>query len=104
MALLDELGFGLDISSCALTGETYGLTHVSPKTGRAVTSAAAGKYLDKLFVLPTFFATPHNAPNDEILGALNLTGHFLQRHIWDVRKNSRPLQRDQLLTQLQTQL
>lgn len=104
LALLDELGFGLDISSCALTGETFGLTHVSPKTGRAVTSAAAGKYLDKLFVLPAFFATPHSAPNDEILGALNLTGHFLQRHIWDVRKNSRPLQRDELLTQLQTQL
>lgn len=104
LALLDELGFGLDISSCALSGETTGLTHVSPKTGRAVTSAAAGKYLNKLFVLPVFFKTPHNAPDNEILGALNLTGHFLQRHIWDVRKNSHPIQRDQLLTQLQTQL
>ncbi|MCF6301635.1 MAG: DNA repair protein RecO [Devosiaceae bacterium] len=104
LTLLDELGFGLDVSSCALTGETAGLTHVSPKTGRAVTRAAAGKYLNKLFVLPAFFKTPQNASDDEILSALNLTGHFLQRHIWDVRKNSHPLQRDQLLTQLQTQL
>ena len=54
LILLDELGFGLDLSSCAATGTTRDLTHVSPKSGRAVSRAAAEPYLDRLLRLPPF--------------------------------------------------
>jgi DNA repair protein RecO (recombination protein O) len=101
LALLDELGFGLDLSSCALSGDTSGLSHVSPKTGRAVTLAAAGKYVDRLFELPNFFKAAEEASINDILAAMKLTGYFLQRHVWSVRKKSHPPERDQLLTQLQ---
>ncbi len=104
LALLDELGFGLDISSCAVTGETTGLTHISPKTGRAVTLVAAGKYVDKLFPLPSFFQQTEQATPQNVFEALKLTGFFLSRHIWDVRTAKTPQERDQLLVELQTQL
>ena len=54
LTLLEELGFGLDLESCAATGVTTDLTHVSPKSGRAVSREAAEPYLDRLFVLPAF--------------------------------------------------
>src|SRR5207253_1827303 len=52
--LLEDLGFGLDLESCAATGVRHDLTHVSPKSGRAVSSGSAAPYRDKLFALPTF--------------------------------------------------
>ncbi len=104
LALLDELGFGLDLSTCAVTGETEGLTHISPKTGRAVTLEAAAPYLDRLLKLPTFFANAQNAPAGDVLDAMQVTGHFLERHIWGVRKNSHPPEREQLLSELKDQL
>lgn len=55
LAMLDELGFGLDLSSCAATGNNDNLTHISPRSGRAVSASAAEPYLDKLFALPPFF-------------------------------------------------
>ncbi|GHU10677.1 hypothetical protein FACS189449_00580 [Alphaproteobacteria bacterium] len=54
MKFLSEVGFGLDLSKCALTGATEGLAYVSPKTGCAVTAEAGEKYKDKLFKLPEF--------------------------------------------------
>ncbi len=104
LALLDELGFGLDLVSCAISGQTSGLTHVSPKTGRAVTKTAAGIYVDRLFKLPGFFTESQNAPANDVVEAMKLTGHFLQRHIWDMREISAPEQREQLLTELQGNL
>ncbi len=43
-----DLGFGLDLTACAVTGETAGLAYVSPRTGRAVTEAAAGTWTGRL--------------------------------------------------------
>ncbi|MDR3471732.1 MAG: DNA repair protein RecO [Devosia sp.] len=91
LILLEELGFGLDLMSCAATGATTDLTHVSPKTGRAVSRAAAQPYLDKLFALPGFLLREDAEPGPgEIAAAFELTGYFLDRHIWMPRQIDPP--------------
>ncbi|MFN4102600.1 MAG: DNA repair protein RecO C-terminal domain-containing protein, partial [Pararhodobacter sp.] len=50
--LLEETGYGLDLSACAVTGALEGLAYVSPRTGRAVTAEAAGVWADRLLPLP----------------------------------------------------
>lgn len=95
--LLDELGFGLDISSCAVTGKTENLSHVSPRSGRAVTAEAGAKYLDKLLALPAYFKTLENAPAAKVHEGLCLTGHFLAMHVWSPRQIEPPTTRDQLV-------
>ena len=86
-ALLQALGYGLDLSACAATGETVNLTHVSPRTGRAVSSEAAQPYLDKLLPLPGFLLGKPEAGADEIGAGLALTGHFLEtRLLWGLNK------------------
>jgi DNA repair protein RecO (recombination protein O) len=84
LTLLADLGFGLDLTHCAVTGETEGLTYVSPKTGRAVTQAAGQGYHDRLLPLPPFLAEGHTVRPDRasILDGLRLTGHFLARHVF----------------------
>jgi DNA repair protein RecO (recombination protein O) len=86
LAMLEELGFGLDLSACAATGSTDDLTHVSPKTGRAVSRAAAQPYLDRLLPLPSFLTTRGNASPHDIANALRLTGHFLEQQVWSSRQ------------------
>lgn len=83
MALLEEVGFGLDLSCCAATGVTTELTHVSPRSGRAVSLTAAQPYLDQLFDLPNFLLNAQaEAPLGEILAGFTLTGHFLERRVY----------------------
>ncbi len=87
LGLLSELGFGLDLTACAATGATTDLTHVSPKSGRAVSAAAALPYADKLLVLPSFLAGPAGGPpaNDartDVRHGLDLTGYFLERYVF----------------------
>jgi DNA repair protein RecO (recombination protein O) len=83
MALLEEVGFGLDLSCCAATGVTTELTHVSPRSGRAVSLTAAQPYLDQLFDLPNFLLNAQaEAPLEEILAGFTLTGHFLERRVY----------------------
>lgn len=80
--LLAALGFGLDLETCAVTGTTENLTHVSPRTGRAVSAEAAGPYRERLLALPAFLkdrATAATRP--EILAGLELCGHFFAQHI-----------------------
>jgi DNA repair protein RecO (recombination protein O) len=97
LILLDELGFGLDLESCAVTGRTTGLTHVSPKTGRAVTREAALPYVDRLLALPGFLKTGSIGSADDIAEGFTLTGHFLERHVWGPRQIERPATRDGLI-------
>ena len=78
-ALLAELGYGLDLSRCAVTGETAGIAWVSPRTGRAVADAAAGKWRDRLLALPGFLVGGNAAGPAEWSDGLRLTGHFLAR-------------------------
>lgn len=83
MALLEEVGFGLDLSSCAATGAVDELEYVSPRSGRAVSRAAAQPYVDKMFVLPQFLLDPSaNASVADVRLALELTGHFLERRVY----------------------
>lgn len=77
--LLAELGYGLDLSACAITGEVAGLAWVSPRTGRAVSDAAAGLWRERLLRLPGFFAGANAAGPRDWRDGLRLTGHFLER-------------------------
>ena len=91
LTLLEELGFGLDLLSCAATGATTDLTHVSPKTGRAVSRTAAQPYLDKLLALPAFLLDDEAAVlPGEVAAAFALTGYFLDRHVWLPRQIDPP--------------
>lgn len=81
LALLEELGFGLDLTSCAATGATEGLVHVSPRTGRAVSAAGAGVWADRLLPLPPVLRGEGDASDAEIVEALGTTGWFLERRL-----------------------
>jgi len=100
LRLLEELGFGLDIFSCALSGETEGLSHVSPRTGRAVTLREAKPYIDKLLPLPDFFTTPKThteISKNDIKNAFKLTQHFFSMHIYLPRQINPPSNHENLL-------
>ena len=77
LSLLSELGFGLDLDSCAATGATQELIYVSPKSGRAVSRAAGAPYQDRLLSLPSFLRLGGPAGWSELDAALRLTGRFL---------------------------
>jgi DNA repair protein RecO (recombination protein O) len=81
LQLLAELGFGLDLGSCAATGVTTDLAYVSPRSGRAVSRGAGEEYRDKLLRLPDFLHTDGEPPSAAALSdAFTLTGFFLDRH------------------------
>lgn len=93
LAVLRDLGFGLDLSACAATGETADLIWVSPKSGRAVSRGAGQPYQDRLLPLPVFLGgtTTARALTDACLGdALRLTGYFLERHVLEPRGLAMP--------------
>ena len=80
-ALLEEMGFGLDLSRCAVTGARDDLIYVSPKSGRAVSRAGAGEWADRLLPLPPVLAGQGDASNAEIIRALGTTGYFLEHRL-----------------------
>lgn len=100
LAVLDDLGFGLDLTQCAVTGTTEDLTHVSPKSGRAVSRAAAAPYIDRLLPLPSFLTTRGNASPHDIADALHLTSHFLQSRVFGPRELALSATRDALVAAL----
>jgi DNA repair protein RecO (recombination protein O) len=81
--LLEALGFGFDLSHCAATGATDDLAFVSPRSGRAVSKAAAAPYKEQLLALPGFLLGSQNAdPSpEEIAAGLKLTGYFLRERV-----------------------
>ncbi|MEM8749521.1 MAG: DNA repair protein RecO [Pseudomonadota bacterium] len=86
LALLEELGFGLDLSACAATGTKANLHYVSPRTGRAVSRSAGEPWGDRLLVLPSFL-TSNEMPRVEaadkpaLEAGFELTTHFFERHV-----------------------
>jgi len=100
VALLTELGYGLDLSVCAVTGVTEGLSHVSPRTGRAVAEAAAAPYRDRLLPLPAFLLGPGAAEAGAVLDGLRLTGHFLERHVTALHDRPLPPARSRLIDRI----
>jgi DNA repair protein RecO (recombination protein O) len=95
--VLGELGYGLNLDSCAVTGVTEGLTHVSPRTGRAVSAGAAAPYTGRLLPLPAFLRDGDNAGDPAAWDAgLRLTGHFLERDAFGARHRPVPEARHRL--------
>jgi DNA repair protein RecO (recombination protein O) len=97
--MLSELGFGLDLSSCAATGRTEELVYVSPKSGRAVSRQAGAAWQNRLLPLPAFFAEPAAAPSAaELRDGFALTGFFLERLVYEPRGLPMPDARAQFLS------
>jgi DNA repair protein RecO (recombination protein O) len=85
--LLAALGYGLDLSTCAATGVSENLTHVSPRSGRAVCTDAAAPYGDKMLRLPGFMRGEGQATPEDIRDGLRLTGYFLETRVqWEVNR------------------
>ena len=94
--VLADLGYGLDLTSCAVTGETSGLTFVSPKTGRAVTAAGAGVWASRLLRLPSFLVDGNEATPSDWRDGLRLTAHFLTRDAFGHHHRPLPAARQML--------
>ncbi|NEY91056.1 DNA repair protein RecO [Tabrizicola oligotrophica] len=88
--LLEELGFGMDLGRCAVTGAREGLVYVSPKTGRAVSAAGAGDWAARLLPLPAVLLGQGRASAEELAQGFAVTGHFLARGLEPVLQG-RPL-------------
>src|SRR5262249_24866139 len=101
LGLLQELGFGLDLECCAVTGTRGDLAYVSPRTGSAVSRAAAEPYRDKLLALPSFLASGGPpVDDDEVAIGLELTGHFLERHVFWPHNKPLPAARSRFMETL----
>ena len=96
MAVLSELGYGLDLSACAVTGRTQELAYVSPKTGRAVTHEAAGQWAARLLPLPGFLIGTAAPSAADWRDGLRLTGHFLARDAFGLQHRPLPQARRML--------
>jgi DNA repair protein RecO (recombination protein O) len=97
-ALLEEMGFGMDLSACAVRGVNEDLIYVSPRSGRAVSRQAAGVWADKLLPLPPVLAGQGDASGPEIVTALGTTGFFIEhRLIKSLGEKPMPVARARLL-------
>ena len=95
--LLSELGYGMDLSSCALTGATEGLAFVSPRSGHAVCGDAAGPWQGRLLTLPDFLTSDAAATPQDWVDGLALTGHFLARDAFGLQHKPLPPARLRLM-------
>ncbi len=100
LLMLAELGFGLDLDSCAATGASDDLVFVSPRSGRAVSRAGALGYEDRLLPMPAILRVGGDAEWPDILAALRITGHFLERDILTDRRAETLVARERLLDPL----
>jgi DNA repair protein RecO (recombination protein O) len=99
--LLEDLGFGLDLSRCAATGSTDDLVWVSPRTGRAVSRNAGAPYADKLLKLPPFLLSSQTGLQAGDVGdGLELTGRFLEAFVFAVLNRPLPPARVWLIDKL----
>ena len=101
LGLLKEIGFGLDLLTCAATGVKTNLTYVSPKSGRAVSQDAGLEYHSKLLSLPAFLLDSHtnnsNILISDIKDGLSLTGYFLTQHVFNQLNRKAPAARERLI-------
>ncbi|MBB3934553.1 DNA repair protein RecO [Aureimonas phyllosphaerae] len=90
IALLEELGFGLDLETCAATGGRDDLVYVSPKSGRAVSRDAGEPWRDRLLPLPAFLKGDVSPASADVAEGFRMTGFFLARHVWEPRAIKEP--------------
>ncbi|MCB1488319.1 MAG: DNA repair protein RecO [Bauldia sp.] len=97
--MLEELGFGLDLESCAATGTAEELVFVSPKSGRAVSRGAGEPWRDRMLPLPRFLRETSATPpaGGDLVDAFRMTGYFLDRHVYGPRGLEVPGARDRLV-------
>ncbi|MEX0300465.1 MAG: DNA repair protein RecO [Kordiimonas sp.] len=102
LGILSELGYGLDLTECAATGQKDDLVYVSPKSAKAVCSAAGLPYKSRLLTLPSFLLTGHQGLPEatDAIDALKLTGYFLERNVWMVHGKGQPAARERLFSSL----
>jgi DNA repair protein RecO (recombination protein O) len=101
LAILAELGFGLDLSRCAASGGTADLIFVSPKSGRAVSRDSGAPYRDRLLPLPSFLRdSSQGAAPAAIIEGFRLTGYFLERDVFSPRGLKMPDARQAYLAEL----
>lgn len=86
LLLLSELGFGLTLDKCAVTGAEEDLVYISPKSATAVSAFAGQEYKQRLLPLPAFLKGAADAEWDDIFDGLRVTGFFLKRHFFDDRR------------------
>ena len=98
--LLADLGFGLDLTRCAATGLNDDLAYVSPRTGRAVSLSAGEPYRDRLLRLPGFLIGRGADTHEEVMHGLDLTGFFLDRHVFGLNNNPLPAARIRFIDRL----
>jgi len=103
LQVLEEMGFGLDLTSCAVTNVTQDLIYVSPKSGRAVSRKAAGEWMERLLPLPSFLRNKfETADNEDILNSLKTTGHFLSSWLaTSLGERKLPEARNRLISRLE---
>ena len=95
--LLTDLGYGMDLGACAVTGRTDALTRVSPRTGRAVSDEGAGQWRERLLRLPALFLDEADCGSrEDWRDGLRLTGHFLERDVFGARHRPIPAARGRL--------
>ena len=87
LLLLSELGFGLALDKCAVTGSEENLIYISPKSATAVSAHAGQEYRQSLLPLPSFLKDPVTPEWDAIFDGLRVTGFFLKRHFFEDRRN-----------------
>lgn len=102
LELLRLLGYGLDLSCCAATGETQQLIYVSPMSGRAVSAAAGAPYKDKLLPLPAWLLEPEPEKAvslTEMIDAIRLSSYFLEQYVFGSQRERMPAARDYFIQQ-----
>ena len=98
---LEFMGFGIDLSECALTGENDSLEWVSPKSGRAVSSIAGKKWSKKLLKIPPFLLnSKQDVSARDLIDGLNLTGYFLNKQIYSELNRELPSSRKKIIDSL----
>jgi DNA repair protein RecO (recombination protein O) len=98
IGVLDALGFGLDLSQCAATGQSHDLRYVSPRSGRAVSFDAGEPYRERLFKLPAFLleSAGPSIEQEEIQAGLRLSAYFLQERVLGPHQQQIPAARSRL--------
>lgn len=106
LLVLDELGFGLDLTRCAATNAREDLVYVSPKSGRAVSREAGAPWADRMLALPAFLRRGSGLRADlaAMEDAFRLTGFFFARHVYEPRGMDAPEARAGFLAALRKHL
>ena len=100
--ILESLGYGIDLSCCVVNGSTVNLAFVSPKSARAVSLIAGKAYEKQLLPLPSFLIQEEeNFNNHHLLDGLKLSGYFIEKFLFDDKKLTHSLHREQLLKALE---